>query len=160
MRNAVVKMNLSPRCGTFAALLLAVFQLVGCYPRADRYLDGIERPAKASDAPVDVWYAGQAVPRPYKPIVLLRVTANNGPDYVAKLRRECRKYGADAAVFQNVRGQEASGGAFILSSGAGAGSSESKDVIECLGVLYTDHADPGLAPAPEPVHEAPRARGK
>ncbi len=158
MQIAVVKMNLSPRCGTFALFAFALFHLVSCYPRADRYLDGIERPAKSSDAPIDVWYAGQAIPRPYKPIVLLRVTANNGPDYVAKLRRECRKYGADAAVFQNVRGQEAGGGGFVLSNGTGMAGSSSKDVIECLGVIYTDQplqTMPATAPA-----EPTRMRGK
>lgn len=135
-------MEVSTKFSKIVVFMLVATLGIGCYPRADRYLDGIERPAKASDAPIDVWYSGQTVPRPYKPIVLLRVTANNGPDYVAKLRRECRKYGGDAVVFQNVRGQEGRGGGFTLSNGAGISGSESKDVIECLGVIYTDAPHP------------------
>jgi hypothetical protein len=152
-------MNLAATCSTMVIVAVLTLPAVGCYPRSDRYLDGRERPAKADDAPVDVWYSGQTVPRPYKPIVLLRVTANNGPDYVAKIRRECRKYGADAAVFQNVRGQESSGGALIL-NGAGGASSSSKDVIEVLGVLYTDKPDPADLVAPEPASDEPRRNGK
>lgn len=140
-----LKAGSSTMFSAIAVVAVLSLLLAGCYPRADRYLDGKERPAKGDSAPIDVFYAGQPVPRPYKPIVLLRVTANNGPDYVAKIRRECRKYGADAAVFQNVRGQESSGGALIL-NGAGGASSSSKDVIEVLGVLYTDQPDPADAP--------------
>lgn len=134
-----VNMNLSTVFSTIALCVVAT----GCgAPRSDFYLDGIERPAKPSDAPIDIWYSGQEVPRPYKPIILLRITGDNGPEYIARLRKQCRKYGADAAVFQNVRGHESSGNGFAVSSGVGGSAFSGKDVIEALGVIYTDTPAP------------------
>ncbi len=143
-------MNLSPRCGTFALIACAALHLASCYPRADRYLDGIERPARDSDAPVEIFYAGTAPTRPHKPIILLRITANNGPDVLGKMRRECRKYGADGAIFQTVRGTQ--GESDLIGSGS------SRDTVEALGFIYTDvplQAAPAQAPA-----EPPRKHGK